>query len=174
VAKAALQKLLVSENTLSELAAIKQDAKHFGYRMMVLERQKRATLAPLYVIAKALAPNLGISQLNIAYYASLANYYTIYDLRRIKSGQANLYLLCYVWQRYRQLSDNLVDALGYHLKKLEDETKESANRQAAQAHAEQQQGARQPIGSALAGGGQTGATLQEKPTPTRHGARFRQ
>ena len=143
VAKAALQKLLVSENTLSELAAIKQDAKHFGYHMMVLERQKRATLAPLYVIAKALVPSLGISQLNIAYYASLANYYTIYDLRRIKSGQTNLYLLCYVWQRYRQLSDNLVDALGYHLKKLGDETKESANQQAAQVHAEQQQGAQQ-------------------------------
>ncbi|MDD2465567.1 MAG: hypothetical protein PHI97_16340 [Desulfobulbus sp.] len=76
------------------------------------------------MIAKALLPSLGISQLNIAYYASLANYYTIYDLRRIKPGQTYLYLLCYAWQRYRQLSDNLVDALGYHLKKLEDDTKE--------------------------------------------------
>lgn len=91
----ALQKLLVREDTLSELAAIKQDAKHFGYRMMALERQKRATLAPLYAIAKTLLPSLGISQLNIAYYASLANYYTIYDLRRLKPGQTYLYLLCY-------------------------------------------------------------------------------
>ena len=59
-ARAALQKLLVREDTLSELASIKQDAKHFSYRMMVLERQKRATLAPLYTIAKALLPGLGI------------------------------------------------------------------------------------------------------------------
>jgi TnpA family transposase len=140
VACAALQKLLLHENTLSELAALKQDAKHFGYSMMVLERQKRATLAPLYVIAKALVPNLGISQLNIAYYASLADYYSVYDLRRLKHGQAYLYLLCYSWQRYRQLSDNLVDALGYHLKKLENETKESANKQITQAHTEQQKG----------------------------------
>jgi hypothetical protein len=107
--------------------------------MMVAERQKRATLAPLYVMAKALLPSLDISHLNIAYYASLANFYTIYDLRRLKSGQCNLYLLCYVWQRYRQLSDNLVDALGYHMKRLEDETKETANKQVVQIQAVRQQ-----------------------------------
>ena len=135
-ARTALQKLLVREDTLSELSSIQQDAKHFGYRMMVLERQKRATLAPLYVIAKALLPSLGISQLNIAYYASLANYYTIYDLRRFKPGQSYLYLLCYAWQRYRLLSDNLVYALGYHMKQLEDASKESAQKQAAQTQAE--------------------------------------
>jgi TnpA family transposase len=138
-ARGVLQKLLAHENTLSELAAIKQDAKNFGHKMMVAERQKRATLAPLYVIAKGLLPSLDISHLNIAYYASLANFYTVYDLRRLKSGQCNLYLLCYVWQRYRQLSDNLVDALGYHMKRLEDETKETANKQVVQIQAERQQ-----------------------------------
>jgi len=94
-----LQQLLAQEDTLSGLAAIKQDAKSFRYRQMGLERQKRLTLAPLYAIAKALLPSLGLSQLNIAYYASLANFYTVYDLRRFKSGQTNLYLLCYAWQR---------------------------------------------------------------------------
>lgn len=63
-----LQQLLVRENTLSDLAALKQDAKSFRYRQMVLERQKRLTLAPLYAIAKALLPSLGLSKLNIAYY----------------------------------------------------------------------------------------------------------
>ena len=94
-----LQQLLAHENTLSDLAALKQDAKSFRYRQMGLERQKRLMLAPLYAIAKALLPSLGLSQLNIAYYASLANFYTIYDLRRFKPGQTNLYLLCYAWQR---------------------------------------------------------------------------
>ena len=82
------------EETLSDLAALKQYAKHFGYRMMVMERQKRATLTPLYHSAKALLPKLDISQQNIAYYASLAHYYTIYDLRRLKPEQTHLYLLC--------------------------------------------------------------------------------
>lgn len=113
----ALQNLILREDTLSGLASIKQDAKHFGYRMMVQERQKYATLAPLYAVAKSLLPNLGISQLNIAYYASLANYYTIYDLRRFNHGQTHLYLLCYIWHRYRTISDNLIAAFGYHKKK---------------------------------------------------------
>jgi hypothetical protein len=89
----ALQQLLVRENTLSDLAALKQDAKSFRYRQMGLERQKRNTLAPLYAIAKALLPSLDLSQLNIAYYAGLANFYTICDLRRLKPGQTYLYLL---------------------------------------------------------------------------------
>ena len=138
-ARKEIQKLLVRENTLSELAAIKQDAKHFGYQMMVMERQKRATLEPLYRLAKALLPRLGVSQQNLNYYASLANYYTIYDLRRLKPGQAYLYLLCYAWQRYQQLSDNLVSALGFQMKKLEEETKEISERQFAHAQANKQQ-----------------------------------
>jgi hypothetical protein len=73
------------------LAAIKQDAKHFGYQMMRLERQKRATLEPMYRLARLLLPKLEISQQNQTqqnqnYYASLANFYSIYDLRRLKPG----------------------------------------------------------------------------------------
>lgn len=127
-AKNALEQLLVREDTLSGLAALKQDAKHFGYRQMVLERQKRATLEPLYRIAKILLPKLSISRQNMNYYASMANFYTIYDLRRLRPEQTYLYLLCYAWQRYRQLTDNLLDSLGYHMKQLEDETKVKANK----------------------------------------------
>jgi hypothetical protein len=39
--KLALQQLLVREDTLYGLATLKQDAKHFGYYMMLMERQKR-------------------------------------------------------------------------------------------------------------------------------------
>jgi hypothetical protein len=127
-ATAALAQLLVRDDTLSELAALKQDAKDFGWRQMVQEREKRAKLEALYRIAKALLPKLAISQQNLLYYASLANFYTVYDLRRLKPEQTRLYLLCYAWQRYRQLTDNLVDALGYHMKQLEDESKAWANK----------------------------------------------
>ncbi len=128
-AKEALAQLLVRDDTLSELAALKQDAKDFGWRQMARERDKRARLEPLYRIAKTLLPKLAVSQQNLHYYASLANFYTVYDLRRLKPEQTHLYLLCYVWQRYRQLTDNLVDALGYHTKQLEDESKAQANKQ---------------------------------------------
>jgi len=124
----ALAQLLVRDDTLSALAALKQDAKSFGWRQMAQEREKRATLEPLYRIAKTVLPTLAISQQNLHYYASLAHFYTIYDLRRLKPAQTHLYLLCYAWQRYRQLTDNLVDAVGYHLKQIEDESKTQASK----------------------------------------------
>ena len=76
----ALKDLLVSENALSELAALKKDAKNFGYKMMVIEREKRAKLAPLYQAAKSILPRLAISQQSVAYYASLVHYYTVFGL----------------------------------------------------------------------------------------------
>jgi hypothetical protein len=95
---------------------------------MAREREKRAKLELLYRIAKALLPKLAISQQNLHYYADLAIFYTVYDLRRLKSEQTHLYLLCYAWQRYRQLTDNLVDASGYHMKQFEDESKVRTNK----------------------------------------------
>jgi Domain of unknown function (DUF4158) len=61
-AKAALAQLIARDDTLSELAVLRQDAKDFRWRQMAHERQKRAMLDPLYQIAKALVPQLGISQ----------------------------------------------------------------------------------------------------------------
>jgi hypothetical protein len=117
----------IFNHTLSELAALKQEAKSFGWRQMAREREKRAKLEPIYPIAKTLLPRLAISQQNLHYYASLANFYTVYDLRGLKPEQTHLYLLCYAWQRYRQFTDNLVDALCYHMKQLEDESKARSN-----------------------------------------------
>ncbi len=119
----ALAQLLVHDDTLSELAALKQDAKNFGWRQMAREREKRVKLEPLHRIAKTLLPRLAVSKQNLLHYASLANFYTIYDLRRLKPDQTHLYLLCYAWRRYRQMTDNLVDASAYHIKQLEDESK---------------------------------------------------
>ena len=137
--EAALQQLLIREGSLSGLAALKLDARNFGYQMMTLERQKHAVLAPLHQFAKKLLPHLGISQQNIEYYASLIHYYTIYDLRRMKSEQSNLYLLCYAWLRYRQLTDNLVDAFAHHLRQIEQITRETSQAAYVQAQAKRQQ-----------------------------------
>ncbi len=119
--KLSLHHLLQQEETLSGLAELKRDAKDFKARMMDIERDKLVTIKPLYLIAKLLLPMLKLSQQNITYYASLVNYYSIYELRvKIKPEQSYLYLLCYIWQRYRQLNDNLMDAFCIHLKQFED------------------------------------------------------
>ena len=121
-----LNTLTERDDTLSRLAILRQDARDFGWRQMVREREKQAILAPLHRKACDILPALNISQQNLLYYASLANFYTVYDLRELKLDQTRLYLLCYAWVRYHQFSDNLVDAMFFHMKQLEDESRSMA------------------------------------------------
>ena len=130
--KSALQALLKDEGTLLGLAELKQDAKDFKARMMTAEREKLTTIKSLYQLAKKLLPQLKLSQQNIQYYGSLVDYYTIYDLRKkLKPEQTYLYLLCYIWHRYRKLNDNLSDAFYCHLTQFEAEVKEKAKEEHA-------------------------------------------
>ncbi|MCC2645517.1 MAG: Tn3 family transposase, partial [Burkholderiales bacterium] len=122
-----LNVLLSTDNMISELAALKQDAKDFKYRIMQAECGKLETLRPLYRLAKSILPSLSISQQNINLYAGLAHFYTVYELREFKPEQRNLYLLCYSWQRYQKITDNLVDAFCYHIKHFDDSIKSSLN-----------------------------------------------
>ena len=118
--KVLIDGLLINETTLSNLAAIKQDAKDFKPRMMQAERNKLKTMEPIYKITVVIFPLLALSKSNIAHYASLIHYYSIHELRdRIKPEQTYLYILCYIWQRYRQINDNLINALGYHQNQME-------------------------------------------------------
>lgn len=54
-ATTALDQLLVRDDTLSQLAVLKQDAKSFDWCQMIREREKYVTLKPLHEIAKTLA-----------------------------------------------------------------------------------------------------------------------
>ncbi len=127
--KSGLQKLLFEKETetLSGLADLKQDAKDFKPRMISAERDKMIAIKPLYLLAKSLLPKLKLSQQNLQYYASLVDYYTVYDLRKkLKSDQTYLYLVCYIHERYLKLDDNLMDAFCFQLKECELEIKEKA------------------------------------------------
>jgi TnpA family transposase len=125
--KSSLQNLLFEKEseTLSGLADLKQDTKDFKSRMISAEREKLLSIKPLYQLAKSLLPKLNLSQQNIQYYASLVDYYDVYDLRKeLKSELSNLYLLCYLSQRYLHFNDNLMDAFGLSLKQFETDLKE--------------------------------------------------
>jgi len=124
----ALNALLKKDDALSGLAVLKQEAKDFRWRQMAGEREKQNLLAPLYQVARQLLPGLGVSQQNLLYFASLVNFYTIHDLRNLKKEQSWLYLMCYIWLRYRQLSDNLISAMMWHMKQTEDRCKEEAKK----------------------------------------------
>ena len=44
------------------------------------------------------------------YYASLVDYYTVYKLKRMAKEMVQLYLLCFVLDRYQRLNDNMLTA----------------------------------------------------------------
>ena len=125
--KSELQKLLSEKEleTLSGLADLKQDTKDFKSRMISAEREKQLSIKPLFQLAKSVLPKLNLSRQNIQYYASLVDYYDVYELRKLKPEQTWLYLLCYLSQRYLHLNDNLIDAFCMHLKQFEAELKEA-------------------------------------------------
>lgn len=117
--KLSLEKLITADDSFSKLASFKQDAKNFGFKMMLKERHKHNLLEFLYKIAKDVIQKLNISMHNIDHYVNLANHYTIRDLRELKYNQNYLYILCYIFKRYQQLNDNLIEAFIYHIKKLD-------------------------------------------------------
>ncbi|HAV0157147.1 TPA: Tn3 family transposase [Salmonella enterica] len=126
--QSALNSLLKKDDALSGLAVLKQEAKDFRWRQMSREREKRNQLEPIYHKARQLLPELGISQQNLLYFASLVNFYTIHDLRNLRTEQTWLYMMCYIWLRYRQLSDNLTSAMMWHMKQTEERCKEEARK----------------------------------------------
>lgn len=122
-AKKILNQMLVRETSLSDLSILKQDVQNFNYTMLLDEQKKLENIRPLYLCAKKLFPLLKISQKNLCYYAELAHYYTVTKLSKMKPQQSYLYLLCYIWQRYQQLVDNLIEMFNHHQKRLDTESK---------------------------------------------------
>ncbi|MGB4192165.1 MAG: Tn3 family transposase [Rickettsiales bacterium] len=118
--------LLEEEDNLSNLTAIKQDSKDFKYKIILNELDKLNTLKPLYKKANKIILKLETSKQNIKYYADLAIFYTVYELRRLRKSLTLLYLICYIWTRYQQLNDNILDAFTHFVNKFYDKAKEYA------------------------------------------------
>ncbi len=58
ISKQVIEQLLSRDDVISYLAALKQDSKDFGYKIMVQERQKLETIKPLYLLVKILYQSL--------------------------------------------------------------------------------------------------------------------
>jgi len=130
-----LQKILLEEDakTITGLANLKQSAKDFKPRMISAEIDKTIAIKSLYLLSKSLLPKLNLSLQNTLHYASLIDFHDAYELRKkIKPEKTYLYLLCYISQRYQNLSDNLVDAFCFSLRQCEEELKKKAKEAHAQ------------------------------------------
>lgn len=126
--------LLNNEDELNSLREIKKDLSGFNYSAMKKEIYLHQLSQALYGSAKAMLLHFQLAEQAIIYYANCINYYSIYELRRMHKTKCYLYLLCYIYYRYQQMNDSLIQAFIYHVDKI----KKTASIHAAKVFLQQQ------------------------------------
>lgn len=121
--RATLLKLLGANNTFTDLAKLKKMAKDFSASQITQELKTHKIIRSLYPEIKVLIAELELSPKNLEYYASLVKHKSVYKLRRHTDSQTILYLVCYLFFRYRETNDNLVSAFIYMIRKLTESAK---------------------------------------------------
>lgn len=125
----ALDALYLVRDGMYAVTPLKRDPKDFSLREIKHEISRSQSLETLYRTAKALLPQLDLSNDAVAYYAALVDYYTVQKLQQLPVGMARLYLLCFLLQRYQKINDNLVNALIYHVRKVDTTAKACVEQQ---------------------------------------------
>ena len=96
------------------LTWLQQEARNFNPQSLRRETSRKKIIEPLFQIALPLLKKLEISNENITYYASLADHYTVGELRQFKGGMHYLFILSYIQRRYKQINDVLAEAFSYY------------------------------------------------------------
>ena len=108
------------------LSEVKQSAKNFTPSEINKELNAFNHLKPHIKNINLLVKKLTLSLKNLEYYASLVDYYTVTKLQRFDHPTRQLYLLCYLQSRYRNINEHLADAFIYHCRKLREKAKDYA------------------------------------------------
>lgn len=118
-----LKKLLDDSPGLFEITQLKHEPKDFTLGEINSEINRGKRIQPLYQFIQKLLPELGISNESIKYYASLVDYYSVYKLKRFSEWLVYLYLLCFIYHRFQQVNDNLINTLIYNIRGYIDASK---------------------------------------------------
>jgi TnpA family transposase len=111
------------------LSTFKIQAKNFKYAQLKAESAKSLRYAEFYSLSQQLIDKLGISPKCVRYYADIVDAYNLYRLAQLNKPRRNLYLLCYINQRYQQMIDNLVTSFIYYNNNFIQEAGEYAHAQ---------------------------------------------
>ncbi|MCP4405384.1 MAG: Tn3 family transposase [bacterium] len=106
-----LDELLKDSDGLHAITLLKREPRDFSHQQLLTEIARGKRIRPLFSLAQRITLRLDISAESIRYYASLVDYYTVYKLKRMAVEVAQLYLLCFLYDRYQRLNDNLLTAL---------------------------------------------------------------
>lgn len=121
----ALAYLIADSDTLYAITRIKRDPKDFSPKQLNDEIVRGEEMKALYQTAQRVLPHLEISNESIKYYASLVDYYSVFRLKKLDE-LATVYLLCFVFHRYRKFHDHLLQTLMHQVKDYMEEAKRAA------------------------------------------------
>jgi len=124
--KEKLDRLLIAETSLYELTLLKKEPRDFSYSEITREVHKRESIKSLYEYSCEFLPQFSISNENIKYYASLVDYYSIFRLTRFNLGTIYVYLICYIFNRFQKINENLINSFIYHVRKYSDQATDVA------------------------------------------------
>lgn len=127
-----LYRLIEPRDGLYLLTSLQQEPSNFNYQSIRGEVKRKLVLQPIYELANRILPQLDLSNENIRYYGQLADYYTVYKLKRRRGNIICLYLVCFVQTRLHRINDILVDAFRFHQRVFEDAAKAYAKEQIIQ------------------------------------------
>ena len=124
----ALKDMAFAEEKRPLITQIKKLPKSFKYTEISHEIKIYEKLKVVFPAIKEAISTIGISKQNIEYFSSLVNFYTITRLRELSKDTFALYMTCYLYQRYRQMTDILVHGFKYHTKKIVDNASDEAKK----------------------------------------------
>ena len=133
----ALNNLLTNPHGLYEITQIKREPKDFSNKEINREIWRGEQIKSLYHVAQDVLPRLEISNESIKYYASLINYYSVFQMSQLEENLARIYLLCFIRYRYQRLHDNLINCFIYRVRQILDEAKSVAKEHVYQHRLEQ-------------------------------------
>ena len=126
---AALAGLFAVTEGRYRLTLLRRAPKTLSHSALRQERDRAAALLPLATVATRVLPIVAISPEAISYYASLVGYYSAARLKDLETGMVNVYLLCFVHQRYRRVHDDLLSGIMHAVKDYWDAAKTAAKEQ---------------------------------------------
>jgi len=111
-----LEEKVVGTYLLTWLQQEPSSFKCYQMRGQVLRKQQ---MEKIYLLAQLLIPKLEISNENIRYYATLAEHYSVFRLKRMKRNMVYIYLLCFAYSRFRHINDTLIEAFKHYVRTYE-------------------------------------------------------
>ncbi|UUA74935.1 Tn3 family transposase [Cellvibrio sp. QJXJ] len=123
---ATLKNMAQSADGKPLITKIKNLPKSFQRKEMYSEIDVLNKLTDIFPLICSAVESLDLSPKNIDHFGHYVNLYSITRLRNLSTEKFALYLSCFIYRRYHQIIEILIEAFRYHVRKLETDARMQA------------------------------------------------